>query len=120
MSKANEKLEELLSRTYADITMHAIEDRMPTAEKAFYSIRDYALGDTVSCTGDAALENCEQIRVCFPANVPKSVLENLEAVQEEIVRIEKSHSSFLAGRLWWIIIVAAIVFFVYFVITFRN
>jgi hypothetical protein len=98
MSEAptSEKLQELLAATYADITMHAREEMLPTAEKAFYSTRDFALGDTVSCTAEAALENCEQIKSCFPREAPASVLANVDKVKEAIRHLaEGNRPSFL-------------------------
>ncbi|MGH8047649.1 MAG: hypothetical protein ACREKL_10405 [Chthoniobacterales bacterium] len=117
---ASKKLQELLSTMYSNIVQFAHEDMLPAAEKNFYSTRDYALGDTVSCTAEAALENCEQIKSFLVGTAPKSALDNIDAVQHEIRRLAQTGQPFLAGKLWLLIILAAISFFIYFVMTHRN
>jgi hypothetical protein len=122
MSKdpSTERLQELLNTLYANIVQHVNEDMLSIAEKSFYSTRDYALGDTVSCTAEAALENCEQIKSCFANTAPGSVFSNIEEIKGEIERLERGSRPFLLGKLWLLIIIAAVAFLIYFVLTHRN
>jgi hypothetical protein len=115
-----EKLQELLNTMYSDIVHYVPEEMLQTAEKNFYSTRDYALGDTVSCTAEAALENCKQIKTFLAGSAPKSAFDNIDAIENEIRRIEDQGKHFLAGKLWLIIILAAIAFFIYFLMTHRG
>jgi uncharacterized alpha-E superfamily protein len=114
---SKEKLLELLNLLYANIVQYAKEDMLPTAEKAFYSTRDYALGDTISCSADAALENCEQIRGCFPGTTPQSVFESVDKVKKEIARQEEKSKPRFLRSFWFLILVAAVAFFIYFLLT---
>jgi hypothetical protein len=116
----NERLLELLTQLYSNIVLYVREDMLPVAEKGFYSTRDYALGDTVSCTAEGALENCEQIRSYLVPEAPQSAVDSIEAVQAEIRRLQEKGSPFLRGKLWVLIIFAAIAFFIYFVLTHKN
>lgn len=122
MSKppSTERLQELLNTMYADIVQYVREDQLVEAEQNFYATRDYALGDTVSCTAEAAMENCEQIRSLYIGNAPRSAFENVDAVLAEIRRLEKTARPLFAGKLWIVLILAAFAFFAYFVMTHRN
>jgi len=122
MSKppSREHLLELLSAMYSDIVQYMPEDMLQKAEKNFYSTRDYATGDTISCTAEAALENCEQIKTFLIGAAPKSAFDNIDAVENEIRRLEEKDRPFFAGKLWLLLILAAIGYMVYFVMTHRN
>jgi len=117
---SREHLQELLNAMYSDIVQYAPEEMLQMAEKNFYSTRDYALGDTVSCTAEAALENCEQIKTFLAGAAPKSTFDNIEAVEHEIRRLEEKGRPFFAGKLWLLLILAAVGYFVYFVMTHRG
>jgi hypothetical protein len=104
-----EKLQKLLAATYADITMHAREEKLPTAERSFYSTRDFALGDTVACTAEAALENCEQIKSCFPSDVPESVFKNIDRLEDEIRRMSDSKGT---NFIWKVVVPLVLLFIV--------
>jgi hypothetical protein len=116
----DDSFQELLSAMYSDIVHFVPEDRMTEAEQNFYATRDYFLGDTVSCTAEAALENCEQIKSLMTGNAPRSAIEHIDAVEKEIQRREQLGRPFFAGKMWLLLILGAIAFFVYFVMTFRN
>jgi len=119
MSKGarKKKLLKLLNTMYSNIVHYVSDDVMRMAEKNYYSTRDYALGDTVSCNAETALENCERIRGYYPATVPGDVFENIEEIVAEIRRVEKeSNPRFLASP-WMLLLVGGVAFFIYFILT---
>jgi hypothetical protein len=117
---STETLMELLNAMYANIVQFAREDMLKEAEQNFYSTRDYALGDTISCNAEQALENCEQLRGYFPPGSPASVFRSIDAVKGEILRLEKSGRPWFAGKLWILVILAAVGYIVYWVLSQPN
>jgi len=65
------------------------------ALKQFHALLEYAPGDEHVCTWESALDNCEQVKGYFPATTPETVLENIEAIAEEIRRCKKRESPVL-------------------------
>jgi hypothetical protein len=80
-----------LDQALADITEHiTTPQNWQFALKQLSSIRDYSLGDLRSCTAQAALENCEQIKDYFPPSAPESAIRTMDAIADEIQQIEKA------------------------------
>jgi hypothetical protein len=113
---SREKLQGLLSTLYQNIVQYMDEDMLPSADRNFYSTRDYAMGDTVSCTPDTALDNCQQLRGYFPRSAPRSVFDNIEQIEQEIRRIEAENRPSYVKRLFIILVLAGLAIAAYYLL----
>ena len=113
------RLLENLNTLHDHITKYARPEMLGAAEKCYLSTRDYAVGDTIVCTPATALDNCEQIKCYLIDSTPKHVFENINSIKSHISLLRKKTKSPFAGKLWLLIILAAIAFVVYSILTHR-
>ena len=48
------------------------------------------MGEERFCSARAALEHCEQIKGRFPQSTPENVLRNMDAIADEIRRLQQN------------------------------